>query len=230
MSTTAKSGATKPSASVTVGSRGFGTHAAGVSKRLINMGFNKYSSQDSTRGGFDCAEWGKDSDGGVAVKITIRHPERGLKGIPSEHTINRLRREELARIWVALRSVNLQVRWGWDPKTDEPDTTFIVASLALAGPGSPLPAPSSNGQAQAAPAPVQPPSSAAPANLLITIDQIDQVVVDIAMSHNGGKGEQARRLEHDMYQKALLAIVMGDEDPRLLAAAALATQHLGIPR
>lgn len=225
----------------TIGRNG-GTHASAVSKMLMGMGYIKFAQYDTTQGGYHCSNWGDDTEGGTLVKVEYRRPGRGLKGKPSEDTINRVRRAKLTEMAQGLRKVGYYVSWGWDETTGEPDTTFITVSVHPARGDDVVPTDADKSSEelqedfpvssddQDAPET----SSTSPAGLwafLISIPQIEETVLDIARAHNAGKDEVARRLEHTLYQKVLLAIVGGVEsDPRELAAAALATQHLSIPR
>lgn len=67
-------------------------------------------------------------------------------------------------------------------------------------------------------------------SLLVTLPQVDAAVQQIVHSLSAGDVEDARRSEHALYRAVLLAIVGGQEDPRLLAAAALKTQNLFFAR
>jgi hypothetical protein len=247
----------------TVGRNG-GTHASAVSKMLMNLGYTKFAQYDTTQGGYYCSNWGEDTEGGLKVKVEFRRPGRGLKGKPSEDTVNRVRRAKLTAMANDLRSVGYYVSWGWDDKTGDPDTSFIVASvnpargvlneLLTSDPGDQTfdsseiaaaarehLAKSQEGK-EAPPEPEsvpEPPQELETAEkpreglwaFLISIPQIEETVREIHRAHNAGKDDAARRMEHTLYQKVLLAIVGGGlEDPRHLAAAALATQHLSFAR
>jgi hypothetical protein len=258
----------------TVGRNG-GTHASAVSKMLMNLGYTKFAQYDTTQGGYYCSNWGEDTEGGLKVKVEFRRPGRGLKGKPSEDTVNRVRRAKLTAMANDLRSVGYYVSWGWDDKTGDPDTSFIVASVNppregdVPGQRSPENAFTEAPEAPEAPEELtlsdiagaarehlsqtlEPPQNAPepesvpepPQELetaekpreglwafLISIPQIEETVREIHRAHNAGKDDAARRMEHTLYQKVLLAIVGGGlEDPRHLAAAALATQHLSFAR
>jgi hypothetical protein len=244
----------------TVGRNG-GTHASAVSKMLMNLGYTKFAQYDTTQGGYYCSNWGEDTEGGLKVKVEFRRPGRGLKGKPSEDTVNRVRRAKLTAMANDLRSVGYYVSWGWDDKTGDPDTSFIVASVNPARADQPETAPedqtfdsseiaaaarehlakSQEGkeappEPESVPEPPQEPETAEKPReglwaFLISIPQIEETVREIHRAHNAGKDDAARRMEHTLYQKVLLAIVGGGlEDPRHLAAAALATQHLSFAR
>lgn len=213
----------------TVGRNG-GTHASAISRMLVSKGYEKYHEHDTDRGGYFCTNWGTDAKGGLMVKVEFRRPGRGLRGKSSEDTINRVRRDKLNAMSKDLRAMGYYVSWGWDVTTGDPDTTFIVVSVNLAR-DTPMESAASK------PGPPEQMLSAgsteldALAKLLISMPQVEQAVLDITLAHNGGKPEVARRLEHALYHQVLLAIVVGStEDPRMLAAAALATQHLAFPR
>jgi hypothetical protein len=235
----------------TVGRNG-GTHASAVSKMLMNLGYSKFAQYDTTQGGYYCSNWGLDTEGGLKVKVEFRRPGRGLKGKPSEATVNRVRRDKLTAMSKDLREVGYYVSWGWDEKTGDPDTSFIVASVNPARHEEPV-EPTTSDIAAAArehlsstleappePEPVpEPPAEPERAEkpreglwaFLISIPEIEETVREIHRAHNAGKDDAARRMEHTLYQKVLLAIVGGGlEDPRHLAAAALATQHLSFAR
>lgn len=246
----------------TVGRNG-GTHASAVSKMLLGMGYPKFHQYDTDRGGYFCSNWGTDSQGGIMVKTEFRRPGRGLKGKPSEDTINKVRRAKLTEMAKGLREVGYYVSWGWDEASGDPDTTFIVVSTNPAR----VPSDEQSAEQDTTPSPAtiaaaarehlaktqeaveepmeyapepepvpQPPveAEAAPEALwafLISIPQIEQTVLEVTRAFNAGKDDAARRMEHTLYQKVLLAIVGGGPaDPRHLAAAALATQHLSISR
>jgi hypothetical protein len=244
----------------TVGRNG-GTHASAVSKMLMNLGYTKFAQYDTTQGGYYCSNWGEDTEGGLKVKVEFRRPGRGLKGKPSEDTINRVRRAKLTAMSRSLREVGYYTTWGWDEKTGDPDTSFIVASVNPARADQPETAPedqtfdsseiaaaarehvakSQEGkeappEPESVPEPPQEPETAEKPReglwaFLISIPQIEETVREIHRAHNAGKDDAARRMEHTLYQKVLLAIVGGGlEDPRHLAAAALATQHLSFAR
>lgn len=248
----------------TVGRNG-GTHASAVSKMLMNLGYSKFAQYDTTQGGYYCSNWGEDAEGGLKVKVEFRRPGRGLKGKPSEDTINKVRRAKLLSMANDLREVGYYVSWGWDRETGDPDTSFIVVSVNppregdVPGQKSPETAFSEVGEEVAEAAreylaktqePEEDAQEAAPEPepvsvplevrerageplwaFLISIPQIEETVREIHRAHNAGKDDAARRMEHTLYQKVLLAIVGGGlEDPRHLAAAALATQHLSFAR
>lgn len=234
----------------TVGRNG-GTHASAVSKMLMQMGYVKFHQYDTDRGGYYCSNWGTDSQGGIMVKVEFRRPGRGLKGKPSEDTINRVRRAKLTEMARGLREVGYYVSWGWEEKTGDPDTSFIVVSVNppresdVPGQKSPETASSEavpeeqKGQHDAPePEPVSEPPAVLQVSrdglwaFLISIPQVEETVREIHRAHNAGKDDVARRLEHTLYQKVLLAIVArgGAEDSCDLAAAALTTQHLSFAR
>jgi len=87
----------------TIGRNG-GTHASAVSKMLMGMGYIKFAQYDTTQGGYHCSNWGDDTKGGTLVKVEYRRPGRGLKGKPSEDTINRVRRAKLTEKGVTRRT------------------------------------------------------------------------------------------------------------------------------
>lgn len=215
----------------TVGRNG-GTHASAVSKQLMQMGHHKFAQYDLSRGGYFCSNWGEDLQGGTKVKIEYRGPGRGLRGKPSEETVNRVRRAKLNEMAQDLRTVGYFVSWGWDEVSGDPDTSFIVASANPSREESVDPAEPERPDAE--PEPLRATDSGGLpdlSRLLISIEQIEQAVLDITLAHNGGKPEVARRLEHALYHQVLIAVVAGSpEDPRFLAAAALVTQHLSFPR
>jgi len=237
----------------TVGRNG-GTHASAVSKMLLGMGYVRFHAHDTNQGGYYCSNWGTDTQGGTMVKVEYRRPGRGLKGKSSEDTINRVRRAKLTEMSKGLRRVGYYVSWGWDKETGDPDTTFIVASVNpprdgdVPGQWSPETAFSEvyEGAEESfeepqkdvpEPEPVRkdpgiPEDALEPLRLfLISIADVEETVREIHRAHNAGKDDAARRMEHMLYQKVLLAIVgRSFDEPRTLAAAALATQHLSIPR
>jgi hypothetical protein len=211
----------------TVGRNG-GTHASAVSKMLMNMGYTKFHQYDTDRGGYYCSNWGTDSQNGTMVKVEFRRPGRGLKGKSSEHTVNRVRRNKLTEMARGLRTMGYYVEWGWDEESGEPDTTFLVVSVNPARVGDVTLA----GDEQVQAAPAIPQDVLEPLRIfLISIQQVEETVQEISRAHNAGKDDVARRMEHTLYQKVLLAIVgKSTDDPLALAAAALATQHLSFPR
>lgn len=212
--------------------RNSGTSAEAICRVLLLDGFTKYAASNTSSGGFVCKDWGDDSEGGRMVRIEFWRPGRGLKGATSEETQNRVRRENLVRMRDHLIGVGYQVCWGWDKKNGEPDTTFMVAAIH-----APRLAPEDETQPGKQIAPVEPeekPVLQGPvvkSGLLITIPEIEKAVQDITSAHDSGNANVARTLEHALYRQVLLAIVVGNgAHPRMLAAAALATQHLAIPR
>lgn len=238
----------------TVGRNG-GTHASAVSKQLMQLGYVKFHQYDTDRGGYYCSNWGTDSQGGIMVKTEFRRPGRGLKGKPSEETINKIRRAKLNEMSKGLREVGYYVSWGWDEETGDPDTSFIVVSVNppregdVPGQKSPETAFTGVGEEDeegpqepqdAAPEPQPVPEPPADPQVsgeglwafLISIPEVEETVREIHRAHNAGKDDAARRLEHTLYQKVLLAIAVrdGEDEARDLAAAALATQHLSFAR
>lgn len=215
-----------------VGVRSNSTSASAVSRRLIALGYTKYAENDRHNGGYCCTGWGgTDTKGGVLVKVEYRRPGRGMRGKPSEETLNGIRREKLIEMSKGLREAAYYVSWGWDEETGDPDTSFIVASVS--------PARDETGGAALSPEhQVEHVNTSSATSypeelrrLLISLPEIEEAAAEIFRAHNSGKDDPARRMEHKLYQQVLLAIVGGGEGtPREMAAAALITQHLGFPR
>lgn len=208
------------------------TSASAISRALQGLGHVKFHQFERDHGGYHCSAWGKDTKGATLVKVEYRRPGRGIKGTPSEKTLNEIRRERLIEMTQGLRETGYYVSWGWDDNGD-PDTTFIVASVNPAREEA-VQAPSSAPETPAQePVPTVPSPDPKEAlwSFLISIPEIEETVLEIHRAHNAGKDDAARRMEHTLYQKVLLAIVGGrPTDPKDLAAAALATQHLSFAR
>ncbi len=161
-----------------------------------------------------------------------------VRGGPSEKAVNEARRQRLADISHFLRGSGYYVSWGWEEVSGDPDTSFIAVGSSPTRPDEAEPEPQivraehlNEVQEKVQKTPSENGYPEDLRTLLISMPEIEETVAEIFRAHNSGRDQDARRIEHKLYQQVLLGIVGGvEENPRHMAAAALITQHLSFPR
>lgn len=220
------------------------THASAVSKQLRRLGYNPYGAHETRYGGYVVRGWKDhlDTEGGQIVQVGYEGVQRELKPTMSRKATERekARLERMADMAEDLRTTGYFVAWGWNEKGEQ-DASFLAVS---GSPARPVDIPEEEEvvvpqetvqEPEEAPQDAPPPPVTAPRPgafpfvPLVTPEDTEDLVRTIREAATTDP-EAARRMEAHLYYLVLVAVVSGVEDAADVAATALQTQGILLPR